>query len=326
MGLFTKKSLPTDRLRVGVIGVGHLGQHHARIYNSLEQDVELIGISDIDENRAKEIAKKNSTRYYTDYRELLEAGLDAVTIAVPTVAHHQVALDCLDRAVHVLIEKPICSSLQEADDLLSAANKNEAIIQVGHVERFNPAILKLAQIVKNPKFIEVHRLAPYKPRGIDVSVVLDLMIHDLDIVLYLVNRELNRIDAVGVEVLTSAEDIANVRLSFAGGCVANITCSRVSLKEMRKIRIFQPNTYISLDYKAQEGVIYTKNGDTFDSITREVLNLAKDEPLKLEIQSFIECIKTGSRPHVSGEDGRKALQVATDIAAQIQEHKKALEQ
>lgn len=322
MGIFSKhRDNNVDRLKVAVIGVGHLGQHHARIYNQLQADVELVGIADIDEKRAKEIARKNNTQWMDDYRRLLESDLDAVTIAVPTSEHHAIARTFLERGVHVLIEKPMCSTLEQADDLIETARKSGALIQVGHVERFNPAIIKLGQIVQDPKFIEVHRLAPYKPRGIDVSVVLDLMIHDLDIVLYLVNRPLARIDAVGVEVMTPAEDIANVRLAFEGGCVANITSSRVSLKEMRKIRIFQPYTYISLDYKAQEGVIYTKKDE---SINREVLDLAKDEPLKLEIQSFIHAIKNNTQPLVSGEDGRKALQTASEIMEQICEHKKAL--
>ncbi len=323
MGLFSgkQKEQKIDRLKVAVIGVGHLGQHHARIYNELNDEVELVGIADINEARAKEIAHKNKTKWFTDYRDLLDLGIDAVTIAVPTSDHHKIASEFLNRSVNVLIEKPICCTLEEADDLINIAHKNNVFIQVGHVERFNPAIIKLSKIINDPKFIEVHRLASYNPRGTDVSVVLDLMIHDLDIVLYLVNRKIERIDAVGVEVLTTSDDIANVRINFEGGGVANITSSRISLTEMRKIRIFQPYTYISLDYKAQEGVIYSREDK---EIKREKLDLTKGEPLKLEIKSFVESIKTKTTPQVSGNDGRNALAVAIEIANQIQQKKKVL--
>jgi len=323
MGFFSGKQKETkpDRLRVAVVGVGHLGQHHARIYNELHDQVELVGVADINEARAKEIAHKNKTEWFCDFNTLLEKNLSAVTIAVPTSEHHKIASEFLKRSVNVLIEKPICCTLEEADDLIKLADENNAFIQVGHVERFNPAIIKLSKIVNNPKFIEVHRLAPYNPRGTDVSVVLDLMIHDLDIVLYLVNRKIERIDSVGVEVLTKSDDIANVRINFEGGGVANITSSRISLKEMRKIRIFQPYTYISLDYKAQEGVIYSKEDN---EIKRETLDLTKGEPLKLEIKSFVESIKSKTGPQVSGRDGRNALAVAIEIANQIQQKKKVL--
>ncbi|MDX9703549.1 MAG: Gfo/Idh/MocA family oxidoreductase [Candidatus Auribacterota bacterium] len=321
MKLFDKKEVSSDRLRVAVVGVGHLGQHHARIYNELKNDVELVAVSDIDENRAQEIAKKNKTIYVTDFRELLNMNLDAVTIAAPTSLHFDIAKEFLARSIPALIEKPVCATLKQADDLNRIASENNTIIQVGHVERFNPAIIKLTKIVKDPKFIEVHRLAPYNPRGIDVSVVLDLMIHDLDIILHLVNRPIAQIDAVGVDVLTTSEDIANVRVTFEGGCVANITASRISLKEMRKIRIFQPYTYISLDYKAQEGVIYSKEND---SIKRETLDLTKGEPLKLEIESFVNAVKNKTTPEVSGTDGRNALAAATEINRQIEEKKKVL--
>ena len=321
MRFFDRKDAPADRLRVGVVGVGHLGQHHARIYSELKNDVELVAISDIDEKRAQEIAKKTKTEYVLEYRQLFDMNLDAVTIAAPTSLHYDIAKEFLNRSIPTLIEKPICATLEQADELNKLASENNTIIQVGHVERFNPAIIKLSKIVSDPKFIEVHRLAPYNPRGIDVSVVLDLMIHDLDIILHLVNRPIAKIDAVGVDVLTASEDIANVRVTFEGGCVANITASRISLKEMRKIRIFQPYTYISLDYKAQEGVIYSK---VDDSIKRETLDLMKGEPLKLEIESFVRSVKEKTVPEVSGQDGRNALAAATEINRQIVEKKKAL--
>jgi len=309
------------RLRVAVIGVGHLGQHHARIYRDLKKDVELAAIVDIDEKRGKKIAKSNKTLWINNYKDILDMNIDAVSLAVPTSAHYEIASQLLKNSIHTLIEKPICTTIEQADKLIEIADKNEVFIQVGHVERFNPAIITLSKIIKDPKFIEVHRLAPYNPRGCDVSVVLDLMIHDLDIILNLVNRPIEKVDAVGVEVLTPTEDIANVRVTFEGGCVANITSSRISLKEMRKIRIFQPYTYISLDYKAQEGVIYSKDGN---KINRQRLDLTKGEPLKLEIESFIESIKTNTLPKVSGKDGRKALAAATEIARQIENKKKVL--
>lgn len=320
MGLFNKKS-SGDRLKVAVVGVGHLGQHHARIYKELSDRVDLIAVADVDEKKGRGIAKKNKTAWISDYKQLLEMNLDLVSIAVPTILHHEVSKEFLQRSVNLLIEKPICSTIEQADELIKLADENDVCIQVGHVERFNPAIIKLAQMIKDPKFIEVHRLAPYNPRGTDVSVVLDLMIHDLDIVMFLVNRPLERIDAVGVEVLTSTDDIANVRLTFEGAGVANITSSRISLNEMRKIRIFQPDTYISLDYKKQEGVIYRKQGD---KINHETLDLAKGEPLKLEIISFIDAVKNKKVPEVSAKDARDALAVALEITDQIKEKKKVL--
>ena len=318
MGVVNKYS---ERLKVAVIGVGHLGQHHARIYASLKNDVELVGIVDVDRSRAKSIGRKTRSEWFTDYRDLFDKQLDAVAIAVPTQEHFRVATDFIKQGVHVFIEKPIATSLEEADQLIELAEKHAVSIQVGHVERFNPAILKLMQIIDKPKFIEVHRLAPYNPRGTDVSVVLDLMIHDLDIVSFLVNKPISRIDAIGVEVLTPQEDIANVRITFEDGCVANISTSRISLKEMRKIRIFQPYTYISLDYRNQEGVIYFKRDDRID---REVLDLKKGEPLKLEIQSFVESIVCNKPPRVSAQQGRDVLAVAIEIERQIQEKKKVL--
>lgn len=321
MKIFEKKQAPADRSRVAVIGVGHLGQHHARIYGELKDDVELVAVADIDEKRGKEIAKKTKTTWVSDYHDLFDMNLDAVTIAAPTSLHFDIARQFLNNSIPTLIEKPICGTLEQADELIRIAHKNNTIIQVGHVERFNPAIIKLTHIVKDPKFIEVHRLAPYNPRGTDVSVVLDLMIHDLDIILHLVNRPIASIDAVGVDVLTTSEDIANVRVTFEGGCVANITASRISLKDMRKIRIFQPYTYISLDYKAQEGVIYSKKDD---KIQRETLDLTKGEPLKLEISSFVRAVKDKAEPEVSGVAGRNALAAAVEIAQQISDKKKVL--
>jgi len=313
--------MENKRLRTAVIGVGHLGQHHARIYRELKKDVELVAVVDADEKRGKKIAKANKTQWLNNYKELLDLDIDAVSIAVPTSLHFDIASDFLNNSIHTLIEKPICTTIEQADKLIEIADKKGVFIQVGHVERFNPAIIGLSEIIKDPKFIEVHRLAPYNPRGCDVSVVLDLMIHDLDIVLHLVNRPIERLDAVGVDVITPTEDIANVRVTFEGGCVANLTASRISLKEMRKIRLFQPYTYISLDYKAQEGVVYSKDGD---KIKRQTLDLTKGEPLKLEIKSFINSIKTNTQPKVCGKDGRKALAAATEIARQIENKKKVL--
>lgn len=303
------------KLKVGVIGVGRLGKEHARLY-SLLPGVELAGVADIDYERAKDTAAQYRTVGYKDYKNLYEK-VEAVSIAVPTDLHYTVAHNFLRRGIHLLLEKPITQTTEDAEKLIKLANRNKLIFQVGHIERYNAAIRKVEKLVKFPRFIESHRLAPYQPRGTEVGVVLDLMIHDLDIIIHLVNSPIKRIEAIGVAVLSKHEDIANVRLLFQNGCVANVTSSRLSREKMRKIRIFQSDSYISLDYLTQEIDLYRKKRG---AISRERISLQRFEPLRLEIEDFIECVYRGRRPLVSGEEGKEVLKIALDIEKRI--HKK----
>jgi predicted dehydrogenase len=304
-----------DRIRTAVIGVGHLGKYHARICAQSDA-VELVGVVDVQEDNARTVADEHGVAAFTDFHDVLPQ-VDAVHIVVPTDQHAAVATACLEAGAHVLLEKPMTSTVAEADALLELARRADRVLQVGHVERFNPAVIGIKQVLTMPIFIEVHRLAPFNPRGTEVGVVLDLMIHDLDIILHLVQSEVERIDAVGVPVLSDKEDIANARITFASGCVANVTASRVSAERMRKIRFFQSDAYISLDYVAQNAKIYRREGW---QILDEVINFAGEQPLQREIQSFVDCINQGTRPAVSGEDGRRALDVATRVTRAAQGH------
>jgi predicted dehydrogenase len=311
------------KLRVGVVGVGHLGQHHARVYTELEQ-CELVGVADVDVERGQEIAQRHAAAFYRDYQELF-GKVDALSIAVPTEQHYRVGLDCLQQGIHVLIEKPMSATLAEADELLEVAQAKHVILQIGHIERFNAAVWKLAQIVKKPAFIESNRLSPFPERSTDIDVVLDVMIHDIDMILSLVQSPVKRLDAVGVPIVTSKIDIANTRLEFESGCIANVTASRVSLKRERKMRIFQPEKYISLDYQAQSlNVVelqYPERRHDFPNsrplIVPYQVDIEKQEPLKAELQSFVNCARTGGTPVVSGIDGRNALDVAFKILQQM---------
>jgi predicted dehydrogenase len=316
---------------VGVVGVGHLGQHHARNYSEME-GCHLVGVADTDHKVATRIANNLRTQAFFDHKMLL-GEVDAVSIAVPTVGHHGVAKAFLEAGVHVMIEKPITSTVEEARELIDLAHAKNLILQVGHIERFNVAIIKLQEILTEPGFIESHRLGPYDPRVRDVGVVLDLMIHDIDIILQLVNSPIESIDAVGVSILSEREDIANARLKFANGCTANLTVSRVSPTRMRKIRIFQPNTYVSVDYMKPAMEVYRKveipdaePGEPPAQIVRKHLRLKKEEPLKRELGHFLSCVREGRRPDVTGEHGQDALEVAIRIVEQIQEHSNHLEQ
>ena len=306
-----------DKIKVGVIGVGHLGQHHARIYAGME-GVELAGICDTDARRAKKFARKYRINAFTDYKQMFGA-VNCVSVVVPTERHYHVAKDCLLNGISVLIEKPVTKFVGEADDLLNIAGDRKLIIQVGHIERFNAAVRALDEIPGNVRFIECHRLGPFKKRALDVGVVLDLMIHDIDIVLGLVRSEVSSIDAVGVNILTDHEDLANVRIRFKNGAVANLTASRVTKAEMRKIRLFKDDCYISLDYIKQEAVLYRKVNNR---ITGKLINIKKEEPLKKELEAFVNCVKTGERPLVSGEEGRDALKIALQIEDAIRENLK----
>jgi len=315
----------TSPLRVGVIGVGYLGQHHARIYSEMP-DVELVGIADTDRDRTDEIAARFGVQGFEDYRTLLTQ-LDAVNIVSPTVTHHKIALECLDRGLDVFVEKPITVTPEEASDLVQLAGAKKKILQVGHIERFNGAVRELARRVNQPGFIEVHRLGSFVGRATDVDVVLDLMIHDIDIILSLIQSPIREIRANGVPVITPNVDIANARLEFQNGCVANVTASRVSTHSQRKMRFFQADAYISLDFQKQELEYYRRVGDPAEflagkppRIVKEDVSISREEPLKVELSSFIEAIHKRSRPVVSGEEGKNALQVATNILQEIQSH------
>lgn len=306
-------------LRVGVIGVGHLGQHHARVYAELE-NCELVGVCDTDVDRGQEIAARHGTRFFAGYDDLLRQ-VDAISIAVPTECHASIAHACLKRGIHLLVEKPMTTTLEEADRLRALAAENQTILQVGHIERFNAAVVQLARIIDRPAFIESNRLSPFPERSTDIDVVLDIMIHDIDIILSLVKSPVKKLDAVGIPVITSKVDIANTRLEFESGCIANVTASRVSLKHERKIRIFQPQKYISLDYRAQTLHVvelqYPERRLEFPEQRPEIrpyqVEIDKQEPLKAELQAFVHCVQTGNVPVVSGEDGRNALDVAFRI-------------
>jgi predicted dehydrogenase len=305
------------RLKLGVVGVGHLGQHHARIYAQMP-GVELVGVVDINERRAKEVGLKLKVPYYTE-ASALYGKVKAVNIAVPTISHYSLAEGFLERKIDVLIEKPIASNPEEAEDLIQTASSNGCILQIGHVERFNNGFKVLQGLVRDPKFIECHRLGSFVERGTDVDVVLDLMIHDIDIVLSLERSPLKDLSAVGIRVLSQHVDIANARLQFESGCVANITASRVSMEKMRGIRIFQEDAYLALNYATQEISSYKREKSDRLSpyglpyIGKEEIRVEKGEPLQNELESFIDCVRRRGTPLISGEEGRKALIVACQI-------------
>ncbi len=305
-----------DKVRVGVVGVGHLGSIHAKDYARLD-NVKLVGVCDCNLERALEIGKRFRTASYADYEELFEK-IDAVSIVVPTSLHYNIAKDFLKHNIHVLIEKPVTKTLSEADELIEIAEERKLILQVGHIERFNSAVLAIEPFLKKPKFIECQRLGPFHKRVKDVGVVLDLMIHDIDIVLGLMEQDVVNIEAVGLSTISDYEDVANVRLTFQDGTVADITASRVTKDVVRKMRIFQEDSYVSLDYVTQEAAIYRK---TEDRILKEKIVIKKKEPLKKELKSFIECVRTGKRPIVAGIEGRRALQVALEIIEKLKPSK-----
>ena len=311
------------KLRVGVIGVGNLGQHHARILAGMKGEVELVGVADTDEVRAREVAKKNGTEAYTDYHALLEK-IQAVSVVVPTQLHHLVGRACLQRGVHILMEKPITSTLEQADDLLKLARENRVIMQVGHIERFNPAIRAVQKMNPRPMYIDVERLGPFPPRMSDTSVVFDLMIHDIDIVMLFKGEMPVRVDAVGSPVFTDVEDIASARLEFADGCVAQLAASRITRARKRMITIYCEKSAIVADYMKQNVVSFrlgggtpAMKGDQMRRIRMERASMQKDEPLKLEIQSFIKCVNSGGEPEVSGEKARAALAIAEKVVQDI---------
>ncbi|MCP4714204.1 MAG: Gfo/Idh/MocA family oxidoreductase [Deltaproteobacteria bacterium] len=315
------------QVRVGVIGVGYLGKFHAEKYAALPQ-AELVGVVDTDAAASRELGERLQVPSYNNCQALFDI-VDAVSIVVPTEHHHAIARECLDHGIDVLVEKPMTTTLAEADDLIQAAQTNSRILQVGHLERFNAALLSLDGILQTPMFIESHRLAPFKDRGTDVDVILDIMIHDIDIILNITSSPVKSIQAVGVPVVSSKNnDIANVRLEFESGCVANVTASRISAKEMRKIRVFQQDAYLSIDFAAQQVEVYKKfdGGADYDSpqIMYDLIDITQGDSLKAEIESFLQAVQTRSLPTVPGEAGRNALKVALEIVAQIDTKKTTL--
>ncbi|MBS1818706.1 MAG: Gfo/Idh/MocA family oxidoreductase [Acidobacteria bacterium] len=302
-------------MRVAVIGVGHLGKHHARILGSME-GVELVAVVDTNQARAEEIAAANQTRALMRPTSLI-GRVDAVSIAVPTEQHLAVALPFLEAGAGVLVEKPMVRSLAEADQMMEAAAKSGAVLAVGHTERFNPAVDVARPMLRDPRFIEVHRLGTFPERSLDIDVVFDLMIHDLDVVLSIVPSEVDSIEAVGVPVLTGRVDIANARLRFANGCIANLTASRISRDRVRKIRFFQPAAYVSIDYAAQKVEMYRllKGEGPMPSIDGGDVPVVNEEPLKRELADFVDAVQHKRAPKVDGAQGRRALELATRIVA-----------
>lgn len=307
----------SEAIPVAVVGVGYLGKFHAEKY-AASANADLLAVVDVDEARARAVAAVCQTDALADYRALF-GQVKAVSIAVPTALHHCVAADFLRQGIDVLVEKPMTANLADGRDLVELAAANDAMLQVGHLERFNPAIRKLEGIIKDPKFVECHRLAPFVERGTDVDVVLDLMIHDIDVITSLVRSPVERVEAVGVPVLTDKPDIANARIKFSNGCIANVTASRVSLKRERKVRFFQPDAYISLDYDQRRAQIYYKPGPgaTWLDIRGESIEIKEGDALADEIDSFLESVRNRTLPLVSGAEGLRALEIAAMISAQL---------
>ena len=301
-----------NKPRVAVIGVGYLGSIHARIYKELSA-CSLVAVCDTDPAKLNLASKSLRVPGISNYEELFDK-VDAVSIATPTNTHYEVASDFLMHNVHTLVEKPFTKNLEEADSLIKLARENDLILQVGHIERFNSAFGATLQLINNPKFIECHRLSSFPNRSLDIGVVLDVMIHDIDIILGLVPSKIKKIESVGINVLTQFDDIANARITFENGCVANLTASRVSDEVMRKIRIFQKDTYISLDYKNAAACIYKKDGE---KITKQNLPIEKEQPLQKELAAFVNCVINHTQPLVSGPVARDALAVALQIENQI---------
>jgi predicted dehydrogenase len=334
-------SVNDSPLRVAVVGTGAFGRNHARLYRDLQADpslnVQFVGIVDADAGRARAVSSEFGTRAYTSVAELLAPGVDAVSVAVPTVAHLAVARELMEGGADVLIEKPLASTLGEADELQKVAERHGRIAQVGHLERFNPAVRATLPVLTKPMFFEVHRLSVFTPRSLDVDVVLDLMIHDIDIVLTLAKSPVKEVRAVGLPILSKKVDIANVRLEFESGCVANFTASRVSTERVRKLRFFQPRQYVSVDFSRQDVLVLTvdegssaADDDPFNpasvvtgalpGITPSKPKVEPQEPLRAEILSFLNAVRTRSEPEVSLRHGRNALAVALQIVEAIADH------
>ncbi|MBO0723332.1 MAG: Gfo/Idh/MocA family oxidoreductase [Blastocatellia bacterium] len=311
-----------DKVKTAVIGAGHLGREHARIYSSIE-NARLIAVCDIDEKAGRTVAERHGARYVRDYRELLQE-VEAVSVATPTVAHHEISCACLAAGVHVLVEKPIARTLAEADEMIRMAESKGLVLHVGHIERFNPAFRALQKKITRPRFFEAHRMGIFTPRSLDIDVVMDLMVHELDIIASLVGREVINIEAVGIPILTQKIDLANARLEFADGCVANITASRVSGERLRKLRVFQPNEYYSLDYAEQQvamcRLLPANTPGVLPEIAAGSLEVIKHEPLLAEIEEFVSAARTEKASGVSGAEGRRALALALEVLDKIKAH------
>jgi predicted dehydrogenase len=311
-----------EKLKTAVIGVGHLGEAHARVYASLPQ-VELVAVCDLNEAQGRAVAERYQTRFVRDYRELLGA-VEAVSVAAPTVDHHEITCALLEAGIHTLVEKPIARALSEADEMIRLAESKNLVLQVGHIERFNPAFVALQRQVTRPRFFEAHRMGVFTPRSLDIDVVMDLMVHELDIIATLVQSEVVKLEAVGIPILTPKIDLANARLEFADGSVANITASRVSGERLRKLRVFQLNEYYSLDYAEQQVAMLKltppKTAGALPEIVAQGLQIEKREPLLGEIESFVEAVKSRTAPAVTGAEGRRALQLALEVLEKIKSH------
>ena len=307
----------TTPIKVGVIGVGHLGQHHARIYSNLPGSI-LVAVADVDERRGQSIAEQYAVSFCSDLTTLLPM-VDAVSVAVPTSEHYTIVKACLQAGLHVLVEKPITSTLSEGHDLVRLAKNKKVILQVGHVERFNPIVDVIRPYITIPGFIECHRLSPFQPRGTDVDVVLDLMIHDLDMVLSFELGPVQRVEAVGMAVLTDTIDIANARIEFSQGCVASLTASRVSTGRLRKLRVFQSDMYLTVDYQARGATLHQRvpNKDQESAIRTEHLQGKEEEPLRRELTSFVNAIQTGTDSLIPGEQGVASLELAYRVLEEI---------
>ena len=310
-----------QQVRTAVIGVGYLGRFHAQKYAALPE-AELVAVVDANQGNREKVAAETGCRPVADYREIL-GEVDAVSIATPTPLHYPIARECLERGIHVLVEKPITTTIEEARSLVETAARAGRILQVGHLERFNAAILALAGTLRTPRFVESHRLAPFKERGTDVNVVLDLMIHDIDLIQSLVGAPIESIDAVGASVFSAGLDIANARIRYANGCVANTTASRVSMKMERKLRLFQDDAYISIDLQQKVLTIVRKPPAGSDVPKGQVLieerTYDQGDALRLEIEAFLQSIRAGTPPVVTGEDGLRALETATRITQMVQD-------
>jgi predicted dehydrogenase len=332
-----------EKLKAAVIGAGHLGKEHSRIYSEMPE-VSLVGVVDTNKDAGEAVAQRCKTRYYSSFKEILDK-VDVASVVVPTKSHYGITKELLNNGIHVLVEKPMTGTVSEAEDLIKLGRQNSVILQPGYIERFNPALEAIKKLDVSLKFIECHRLSPFTFRSADIGVVLDLMIHDIDIILYLSKSKVKKIDAVGVNVIANKEDIANARIQFENGCVANITASRVSFEPMRRIRLFSENSYISLDYQKQEALIYKKspkltlksidienkgvsnitelkNFSFGDMLKIERIKMNNQEPLKKELESFIDCVKNDKQPVVSGEEGIKAIKIADVIREEINKNLK----
>jgi predicted dehydrogenase len=305
-----------DRVKIAVIGVGYLGTQHTRILSYLE-NAELIGVVDINYDKAMEIGNRHGVKYYKDYKDVIDL-IDAAVVATPTSEHYSIAKDLIVHEKSVLVEKPITETIEQGEKLVQIAKEKNVVLQVGHLERFNPAVEELEKIVTEPKFIEVHRLGSFSARSLDIDVILDLMIHDLDIILALVKDEVKIIKATGTHVLTDKIDIANARLEFQSGCVANVTASRVHHGKIRKLRVFQPNVYFSVDYIDQEVKIFSLDGE---KINTETLRIKKEEPLKKELENFLQGVMGKKKVKVTGEEGLIALKLAYQVLKEAQSEK-----